>query len=406
MRVIIIGAGIGGLVAALTMRRAGIEVEVFEQSASLREIGAGIQISPNASRILQRLGLASSMREYGVRPLAVHIRRWDNGRTLIRQLLGDECERTFGAPYYHFHRAELLDLLAAALPAHMIHLDHRCIGLKQSSDRVEVKFHNGTIADADLVVGADGIHSTVRELIIGAESPRFSGHVAYRGLVPAGRLAHLGLEVNASSWWGPNHHFVHYFVGAGARYVNWVAIMPGEWRIESWTARGEVADALHEFDGWHPQVSAIIGAADATNRWALYDRYPLARWTAGRVTLMGDAAHAMLPYMAQGAVQAIEDSAVLAKCLELADRHDLAPALRRYEETRKPRATRCQEGSRSNGEMYHLADGEQQQLRDMTLGSVATVPLPQNTWLYGHDVEAEFLEEQVQRRRPAVTPAH
>jgi len=392
MRVIIIGAGIGGLAAALTMRRAGIEVEIFEQSAALREIGAGIQISPNASRILQRLGLASSMRKYGVRPLAVHIRRWDNGRTLTRQLLGDECERTFGAPYYHFHRAELLDLLAAALPAHMIHLDHRCIGLKQSSDRVEVKFHNGTIADADLVVGADGIHSTVRELILGAESPRFSGHVAYRGLVPAGRLAHLGLEVNASSWWGPNHHFVHYFVGAGTRYVNWVAVMPGEWRIESWTARGEVADALHEFDGWHPQVSAIIGAADATNRWALYDRDPLMRWTAGRVTLMGDAAHAMLPYMAQGAVQAIEDSAVLAKCLELADRHDLAPALRRYEETRKPRATRCQEGSRRNGEMYHLADGEQQQLRDVSLGSVATIPLPQNTWLYGHDVEAEFLD--------------
>jgi len=391
MRVIIIGAGIGGLTATLTMRRAGIEVELFEQSAALREIGAGIQISPNASRILQRLGMASSMRQYGVRPLAVHIRRWDNGRTLARQLLGDECERTFGAPYYHFHRSELLDLLAAAVPARVIRLDHRCVALKQYSDRVEVKFHNGATADADLIVGADGIHSTVRELTLGPESPRFSGHVAYRGLVPAERLAHLGLEVNASSWWGPHHHFVHYFVGAGARYVNWVAVMPGEWRIESWTERGEVADALREFDGWHPQISAIIGAADATNRWALYDRDPLVRWTAGRVTLLGDAAHAMLPYMAQGAVQAIEDAAVLAKCLERAGRHGLAPALRRYEETRKPRATSCQEGSRRNGEMYHLADGEQQQLRDATLGSVTTVPLPQNVWLYGHDVEAEFV---------------
>jgi len=378
-------------VAALTLRRAGIEVEVFEQAAGLREIGAGIQISPNASRILQRLGLAKSMREYGVRPLAVQIRRWDDGRILTRQLLGDECERTFGAPYFHFHRAELLDLLAAAVPARVIHLDHRCVGLQQYPDRVEIRFHNGATAAADLLVGADGIHSTVRELIVGAESPRFSGHVAYRGLVPAEHLAHLGLEVNASSWWGPGHHFVHYFVGAGARYVNWVAVVPGEWRIESWTARGEVADALREFDGWHPQVGAIIGAADATNRWALYDRDPLVRWTVGRVTLLGDAAHAMLPYMAQGAVQAIEDAAVLAKCLERSDRRDLAPALRHYEETRKPRATRCQEGSRRNGTMYHLADGEHQQLRDVSLGSATTAPLPQNVWLYGHDVEAEFM---------------
>jgi salicylate hydroxylase len=392
MRVIIIGAGIGGLVAALALRRAGIEVEIFEQAAAWREIGAGIQISPNASRILERLGLANSLRDFGVRPLAVQIRRWDNGHILTRQLLGDECERIFGAPYYHFHRAELLDLLTAALPGGMIRLDHRCVDIKHHSDRIEVKFHNGAIADADLLVGADGIHSTVRELIVGAESPRFSGHVAYRGLVPAERVAHLGLEVNASSWWGPGHHFVHYFVGAGARYVNWVAVMPGQWRIESWTARGEVADALREFEGWHPQVGAIISAADTTNRWALYDRDPLARWAVGRAALLGDAAHAMLPYMAQGAVQAIEDAAVLARCLEWAGPQELAAALCRYEEMRKPRATRCQEGSRRNGEMYHLVDCAQQQLRDTSLGSVTTAPLPQNVWLYGHDVEAEFLD--------------
>jgi salicylate hydroxylase len=328
------------------------------------------------------------MREYGVRPLARQVRRWDSGRILTRQLLRDECERAFGAPYYHFYRAELLDLLAAAVPADLIHLDHRCVDIRQYSDRVEVKFHNGETAEAHLVVGADGIHSTVRELILGAESPRFSGHVAYRGLVPAERLAHLRLEVNSSSWWGPGHHFVHYFVGAGARYVNWVAVMPGEWRIESWTARGEVADAVQEFAGWHPHVGAIISAADTTNRWALYDRDPLVRWTIGRVTLLGDAAHAMLPYMAQGAVQAIEDAAVLAQCLARSAPHDPAPALRRYEETRKPRATRCQEGSRRNGEMYHLADGEQQHSRDVNLGSATTA---QNVWLYGHDVEAEFL---------------
>jgi salicylate hydroxylase len=203
-------------------------------------------------------------------------------------------------------------------------------------------------------------------------------------------VAHLGLEVEAASWWGPDHHFVHYFVGAGARYLNWVAVTPGEWRVESWTAKGEVADALKEFAGWHPLVRAMIGSVDTTNRWALYDRDSLPQWTVGRVTLMGDAAHAMLPYMAQGAVQSIEDAAVLAKCLERADSHDVGAALRRYEETRKPRASRCQEGSRRNAILYHLGDGEEQRKRDANLASSTTAPLPQNTWLYGHDVEAEF----------------
>jgi salicylate hydroxylase len=310
---------------------------------------------------------------------------------IAREPLADACERDFGAPYYHFHRADLLDVLSAAIPDDMLHLNHRCVGLVQHGDRVKVEFQNGATVDGDVVVGADGVHSTVREAILGPESPRFSGHVAYRGLVPAARVAHLGIEVVASSWWGPGHHFVHYFVGAGARYLNWVAVTPGEWRIESWTAKGEVADALKEFEGWHSQVRAIIGAVDATNRWALYDRDPLQRWTVGRVTLVGDAAHPMLPYMAQGAVQSIEDAAVLAKCLELGDARDPSAALQRYEQTRKPRASRCQEGSRRNGIMYHLADGEDQRKRDANLASATTAPLPQNlTWLYGHDVEAEF----------------
>lgn len=390
MQVVIIGAGIGGLAAALTLRRAGIEVRLFEQAPELREVGAGVQISPNATRILSRLGLAEALARFGVRPAALEVRRWEDGRVIVRHPLAGECEREFGAPYYHFYRPELLEVIASALPRGLIHLDHRCVGLTQHGDRVEVRFHNGARADGDLVIGADGIHSTVRELILGLEAPRFSGHVAYRGLVPAERVAHLGLEVSGYSWWGPEHHFVCYFVGAGARYLNFVAVTPGEWRIESWTARGEVADALKEFSGWHPSVRAIIGAADSVNRWALYDRDPLARWSVGRITLMGDAAHAMLPYMAQGAVQAIEDAAVLAKCLERADWRDVGGALERYEERRRPRATRCQEGSRRNGVIYHLADGEAQRERDGGLAAVPTLPGARNAWLYGHDVEAEF----------------
>jgi salicylate hydroxylase len=243
-----------------------VEVLVFEQASELREVGAGVQVSPNASRILNRLGLEDALRRFGVRPRAIVIRRWDDGRVIARQPLADESERNFGAPYYNFHRAELLDVLIAAVPKGVLHLDHRFVGLTQHPDRVEVRFHNGVTIDADVVVGADGIHSTVREAIVGPESPRFSGHVAYRGLVPSERVAHLEMEVATSVWWGPDHHFVNYFVGAGARYHNWVAVTPGEWRIESWTAKGEMADALKEFEGWHPQVRAIIGSVEATNR--------------------------------------------------------------------------------------------------------------------------------------------
>ncbi len=330
-------------------------------------LGPAIQVSPNATRILHRLGLEEPLRRFGVRPVAGTIRRWDDGRIISRQPLADACERNFGAPYYHFHRAELLDLLSAAVASGVIHLNHRFVGLTQRDDRVEVRFHNDVIVEADLVIGADGIHSAVREAIIGRDLPHFSGHVAYRGLIPAARVAQLGLEVEASSWWGPDHHFVHYFVGAGARYLNWVAATPSEWRLESWTAKGEVADALKEFEGWHPKVRAMIASVDTTNRWALYDRDPLPRWTVGRVTLLGDAAHPMLPYMAQGAVQSIEDAAVLAKCLTH-DEHAVDSALRRYEDVRKPRATRCQEGSRRNGIMYHLRDGEEQCNATLTWG--------------------------------------
>src|ERR1700735_903465 len=189
MRIMVIGAGIGGLATALTLRRAGIEVRVFEQAAELREVGAGIQISPNASRILHRLGLEQPMRLMGVRPHAIVIRRWDDGRELARQPLAGACERNFGAPYYNFHRADLLDLLSAAIPDGVLHLDHRCVGLIQYPDRVEVQFHNGATAVADIVVGADGIHSTVRKAAMGPESPRVSGRVAYPRPLRGDRMA-------------------------------------------------------------------------------------------------------------------------------------------------------------------------------------------------------------------------
>jgi salicylate hydroxylase len=390
MRVVIIGAGIGGLTAALTLLRAGLEVQVFEQAAELREVGAGIQVSPNATRLLHRLGLAEQLRRVAVRPVALEMRRWQDGTVLSRQLLADVCEATFGAPYYHFYRPDLLSVLAAALPDGVVHLHRRCIGVSQDEGGAEVSFADGTTVRADVIIGADGIHSTVREALFGAEFPHFSGSIAYRGLVPAERLEYLKLERNASAWLGPERHFVHYYVGAG-RFVNFVAVVPaGDWRVESWSARGEVADALTEFADWHPQLREIIRAVDVTNRWGLYDRAPLEHWSVGRVTLLGDAAHAMLPFMAQGAVQSIEDAFVLAKCLASAERTSIPAALRRYEEIRKPRASQVQERARQNGITFHLPDGEAQRQRDAHLVAAGgNNPLLASAWLYGHDVEAE-----------------
>ncbi|HTY77643.1 MAG TPA: FAD-dependent monooxygenase [Candidatus Bathyarchaeia archaeon] len=386
--VAIVGGGIGGLAAALSLLHAGLDVQVYEQAPAPGEVGAGIQISPNASRLLHRLGLGPALDRMGVRPVGGHQRRWDDGRTLQWAELGEAIETAFGAPYYHFHRADLLRALAEALPAERVHLGHRLTSFQDQGDRVELTFANGARAAADVLVGADGIHSTVRAALFGPEQPRFTGCTAYRGLVPAERLAHLGLEVAAYNWMGPGGHFVHYFV-AGGRLMNFVAIKEREtWTRESWTDRGEVAEALAAFEGWHPTVRAIIGAADETFLWALFDRLPLARWSVGRVTLLGDACHAMLPFMAQGAAQAIEDGATLAACLIQTGADGIPAALARYEALRLPRATRLQEMSRANKTRYHLPDGPEQQARDASLAVRGDRTIPVIGWLYAHDASA------------------
>jgi salicylate hydroxylase len=384
--VAIIGGGIGGLAAASSLLRVGIDVHVYEQARELTEVGAGIQISPNASRILHRLGLADTLANVGVRPLAMHQRRWDDGRTLLRTPLAGTVEAAFGFPYYQIHRADLLAALAHPLPAERLHLGHRCTSLVDHGDRVEAEFENGRRVSVDALVGADGIHSAVRRVVFGPETPRFTGCVAYRGLIPADRLAHLDLDVTGQVWMGPGRHFVHYFVQR-KRLVNFVAIIEQDtWARESWTDRGNVADALAAFEGWHPQVRDILRAVDETFIWALFDRKPMSRWSVGRVTLLGDACHAMLPFMAQGAAQAIEDGATLAACLSNTARRHIPKALNRYERLRLPRATRVQGLSEDNKRRFHLPDGPAQLERDAEMARGTTDwSLNAVDWLYGHD---------------------
>ena len=384
-----IGAGIGGLTAALALARAGLRVRVFEQAPALREVGAGIQLAPNATRILHRLGLADALARVAVKPARSELRRWDDGRVLWSQPLGAVIEERFGAPYYHLYRPDLLGVLADALPDGVLHLGRRVTAITERDDGVLVRLGDGSTARADVALGADGIHSTVRAALFGPESPRFSGSTAYRGLVPVERLAHLDLPRQGYAWLGPDRHFVHYYV-AGARLMNFVAVCPGgDWRIESWSARGRLADALAEFAGFHPTVREIIRAADETHRWALYDRAPLPRWSAGRVTLMGDAAHPMLPFLAQGACQAIEDAATLARLLRDAPAAAVPELLARYETHRKPRATQVQQGSLENATTYHLPDGPAQEARDARYAALALeAPYAARGWLFEHDAEA------------------
>jgi salicylate hydroxylase len=382
----IIGAGIGGLTAAVALRQAGFDVDVYEQAPELTEVGGGINMGPNAARILYRLGLGDALDREAVRPASTHQRRWQDGRTLQRAPLNPRCEELYGAPHLTVHRADLLSIVASGFPPARIHLGHRLVGFADKGDHVEAWFDNGARVTTDLLVGADGIHSTVRAGLFGDEPPRFAGCVAYRGLVPVERIADLGLELGSQSWVGPGGHLVHYFVSRG-RLLNFVGWTEHDtWNREDWTDRATIARALAAFEGWHPQVRRIIAAADTCFVWALFDREPLPRWSAGRATLLGDACHPMYPFMGQGAAQAIEDGAALAACLAVGD--DPIETLRRYERLRLPRVSRLQEMSRANKARFHLPDGPAQEQRDAEWSRAGDRSPEALRWLYGFDAAA------------------
>jgi len=385
LRIAVIGAGLGGLAAGVALRQAGFDVDVYEQAPEVTEIGGGINLGPNAVRVLYRLGLRPALDREAVRPLSTHQRRWQDGRTLQLAPLNPRCEELYGAPHLTVHRADLLAIIASGFAPERLHLGHRLVGLSDKGDRVEAWFENSVRMTADVVIGADGINSTVRVALLGEEAPRFAGCVAYRGLVPVERIADLGLELGSQSWVGPGGHFVHYFVSRG-RLLNFVGWTEHDtWSREDWTDRATIGRALQAFAGWHPQLRRIIGAADTCFIWALFDREPLPRWSIGRITLLGDACHPMYPFMGQGAAQAMEDGATLAACLSAAGGGVPDVALRRYEELRRPRVTRLQGMSRANKTRFHLPDGPAQEARDAEWARAGDRSPDALRWLYEFD---------------------
>ena len=354
-RVLIAGGGIGGLTAALCLAKVGFEVALFEQSPQFGEIGAGIQLSPNGTRVLHHLGLEPALEACSFLPEGAQFRAWDSGKVIGSSVLGQTVRDTYGFPYYHVHRGDLLRVLVeAAQRSSAIELNtaSKVTGFEQNG-RVRIAV-GGAMREGDALIGADGIHSPVRAGLFGDDAPRFTGHVAWRALVPTERLPTGLVRPMATAWWGPHRHFVHYYLRAGA-LVNCICVVEKTgWEVESWTERGEFDELKSDFAGWHRDIQTLIDNTDRNSlyKWALHDRPPMARWGEGAVTLLGDACHPTLPFMAQGAAMAIEDAAVLAGCLTAGD--PVAAGLKRYEDLRRPRTARVQSGSRRNAALFHL----------------------------------------------------
>jgi 2-polyprenyl-6-methoxyphenol hydroxylase-like FAD-dependent oxidoreductase len=357
-RIVIAGAGIGGLSAALALLQRGFDVTVFEQARELKEVGAGVQISANGTRVLDALGVLEPLRTRACEAAGKEIRLWSTGRTWKLFDLGAVSVECYGFPYLTVYRPDLLGALADGvrrIKPDAIRLGARATGVGRRGDTVVLELA-GAKAEGNVLIGADGVHSKIREALFGEHDATFTGLMAWRATVPMERLpAHMNRPVG-TNWVGPGRHVVHYPVHGG-RLMNFVGIVErGDWRVESWTAKGTPDECAADFAGWHEDVQAMIANAPSLYKWALLGREPMERWTEGNVTLLGDACHPMVPMLAQGAVMAIEDGLVLARCLE---RYAPPEALRRYEAARKERTRRAVLGSAQNASRFHdprLAD--------------------------------------------------
>jgi salicylate hydroxylase len=392
-KIVVIGAGIGGLAAALALLRRGIDVEVYEQAGELTEVGAGVQMSANGSRVLYALGLEQALAHVQVTPSRRVIRHWSTGETWDWFALGVASAQRYGTPHLMLHRGDLHGILAAAvqvLKPDAIRTARRCVATTQTADRAEVRFADGSGVAADIVIGADGIHSQVRADLFGADRPQFTGCVAWRGLVAMNRLPPRLAQMVGTNWFGPRGHVLHYPVRRG-ELMNFVGFVErDDWQVESWSAAGTAEELADDFGGWHADVHAMIRALDTPFRWALMVRDPMARWSRGRIALLGDACHPTLPFLGQGAVMAIEDGYVLAACLaKYAD--DPAAAFARYEAIRCERtATVVRKSHEMRGQAFSpaLAEANPQDAMATARDWQQVRAKERLEWLYAYDATA------------------
>ena len=371
----IIGAGMGGLAAAATLRRAGFGVRVFEQAGRFGRIGAGIQMMPNSMKVLREIGVEAIVRAAAFAPKSHLNRIGDSGEITIELPMPEE---RYGAPYMCMHRATLHDALLSGVPADIIHPGKKLVGIEQNTSEVTLTFADGTRERADAVIGADGVHSVVREQLLGPETPYNKGRVAYRGVFPAALMNGLDIGPSRTKWWGEDRHIVIYYTTAKRDEIYFVTSLPESigWATkESWSAKGDVKELRAAYAGFHSDVRAVLDACPDCHKWAILERDPLPRWSVGRVALLGDACHPMTPYMAQGAATSIEDAAVVARCLAESAGDDIEGAFKRYEAHRKPRTSRIQAISSANTWMQKPGDNPD--------------------WLYGYDAWTVPLTETV-----------
>jgi 2-polyprenyl-6-methoxyphenol hydroxylase-like FAD-dependent oxidoreductase len=381
LSIAVVGAGMGGLAVAATLRRFAIDVQVYEQAPRFGRIGAGIQMMPNSMKVLREIGIEPRLRRTSFAPRSHLNRVFDTGE-VMREL--PMPESLYGAPYLCMHRADLHDALLAAVPAETIHLGKKLVGLDQVAGRVALTFADASRVFADAVVGADGVHSVVRDIIVGPDAPLHKGRIAYRAVFPTSLMNGHDIGPTRTKWWGVDRHIVIYYTNNARSELYFVTSVPepAQWMTrESWSAKGDVNELRQAYDGFHADVRAVLEACPDCHKWAILEREPLARWSDGRVVLLGDACHPMTPYMAQGAATAIEDAAVLSRCLGETDGEDISGAWRRYEAHRKPRTSLIQAISSANTWMRE--------------GNSDTA------WLYGYDAWNADLNEPADHATPA-----